>query len=435
MSVHSGPEIVNDNLVFKYDMANTEKSWKGKPTTNFSYTQNPRIDASYAPYSATSSGTWNAKHPEAIRVYNDLGSDISAYSNTGVTDWTNTYHAIWTLDTTLNRPVVTMRDFDGNWKAKSFGLGQTMTSMGLGYGSTYTISWLQWTDDIAKSTNAGLYGANTGGSNNFHDGLSNSFATSYNTLPNTWQRVYATFTVSSAWNLAAGLSCYMYGHYIKRGTVKVADVQVETGIPSGFSKQQTRSNTQAILDITGNNTVTAASLTYASNNTFSFDGSSNYIDSGPIALTGTATQSITWACWVRPTTGTGDIINMVYPTAGWNMCPIWASGQVFYAKVWSNPNLTSGTTFTLNQYYYLVLVRNNATNTNSFYINGQLVASNIGGYSSSGAANNHYFGRAGSQATNTFFNGQIPTAQIYTRALLADEIQQNFAAYRTRFGI
>jgi hypothetical protein len=117
------------------------------------------------------------------------------------------------------------------------------------------------------------------------------------------------------------------------------------------------------------------------------------------------------------------------------MCPIWASGQVFYAKVWSNPNLTSGATFTLNRYYYLVLVRNNATNTNSFYIDGQLVASNIGAYSSSGFANNHYFGRAGSQATNTFFNGQIPTAQIYTRALSADEIFQNFTAFRARFGL
>ena len=34
MSAHIGPEIVNDNLVFKYDMANTQKSWKGAPTAN-----------------------------------------------------------------------------------------------------------------------------------------------------------------------------------------------------------------------------------------------------------------------------------------------------------------------------------------------------------------------------------------------------------------
>ena len=187
MSCHAGPDIVENGLVFCYDMNNTQKSWRGKPTTNFAYFQNARTDSSYSSHSATSSGTWNAKHPDAIKVYNDSGSEISEYSNTGVADWTNTYHAIWTLDPILQRPVVTMRDFDGNWKAKSFGLGQTMTSMGLTTGNTYTISWLQWTDDIAKSINAGLYGPDTSGSYNFHDGLSNSFATSYNSLPFIWQ--------------------------------------------------------------------------------------------------------------------------------------------------------------------------------------------------------------------------------------------------------
>lgn len=34
MAAHSGTSIVNDGLVFSYDMSNTKKSWKGKPTTN-----------------------------------------------------------------------------------------------------------------------------------------------------------------------------------------------------------------------------------------------------------------------------------------------------------------------------------------------------------------------------------------------------------------
>lgn len=35
MSTHSGPNNSEDGLVFYYDMANTQKSWRGKPTTNF----------------------------------------------------------------------------------------------------------------------------------------------------------------------------------------------------------------------------------------------------------------------------------------------------------------------------------------------------------------------------------------------------------------
>src|SRR6056300_1954798 len=36
MSAYSGPEISNDGLVFHFDMGNTDKSWKGAPTTNLS---------------------------------------------------------------------------------------------------------------------------------------------------------------------------------------------------------------------------------------------------------------------------------------------------------------------------------------------------------------------------------------------------------------
>src|SRR6056300_550159 len=34
MSAYSGPEISNDGLVFHFDIENTDKSFKGKPTTN-----------------------------------------------------------------------------------------------------------------------------------------------------------------------------------------------------------------------------------------------------------------------------------------------------------------------------------------------------------------------------------------------------------------
>ena len=37
MSVYSGPEIVNDGLVFYYDMDNLTSSWKGAPATNIIY--------------------------------------------------------------------------------------------------------------------------------------------------------------------------------------------------------------------------------------------------------------------------------------------------------------------------------------------------------------------------------------------------------------
>ena len=77
MSVKVGPQATLTGLIFHYDSANTLKSWKGKPTTNYVYTQNPRVDTSYSSYVATATGTWTAKHPDAIRVYNDDGTEIT----------------------------------------------------------------------------------------------------------------------------------------------------------------------------------------------------------------------------------------------------------------------------------------------------------------------------------------------------------------------
>jgi len=34
MALNHSPKIVTDGLVFAYDMANTQKSWKGAPSTN-----------------------------------------------------------------------------------------------------------------------------------------------------------------------------------------------------------------------------------------------------------------------------------------------------------------------------------------------------------------------------------------------------------------
>jgi hypothetical protein len=245
---------------------------------------------------------------------------------------------------------------------------------------------------------------------------------------------YTALTDNKFWKLTFDTTGVAVGQVLKTYWCCPMIEQHDTVYPSTFVNG-TRANTQAVLDLTSNHVPVATSLTYNTNGTFNFNGSNNYIDSTPIDLTGTSTQSLTWECWVQSLSATGDIINMQRPSTGWNMCPIFASGQRFHAKVWSNANLLALNTFSIGQYYHLVLTRNNETNTNSFYVNGVLQASQTGAYSASGAANNMYFGRAGAQATNTHFNGNIPVGKIYTRSLTETEVAQNFNALRGRFGL
>ena len=441
MTVTAGSSIATSGLVFEYDMSNTRSSWMGKPTTNYAYDQNPRIDSSYANYSATATGTWNTKHIDALRVYNDNGSEITGYVNTGVGDWTNTYHAIWTYDTELERPVVTMRDIDGQWKAKNWGLGQTYSSMGLGAGSTYTISWLSWTTDLTKAANAGIYSPNSGGSYNFWDGQSNSFSTALNTKTYTWQRVYATFTVSAGLNYAGGLNVYMYGHYGNRGTVKIADVQIETGTASGFSKIYSRTSTQSILDLTNSNIVTNTSLTYASDNTFTFNGSNNYATIS--TFTNKPTSAITCESWIKPTkgsVGTGTIRGASLSCTNSMYLGIIDSidGGSTFALHWANQtsinriNSWQGN-IPNNAWSHIVGTYDGATMR--AYLNGVEVysAAQTGTIPDGTYVIGTYGGGLADGVHN--FNGSLPVGRIYNRGLTAAEVKQNFYALRGRYGI
>lgn len=447
MSMKNSPSSVTNGLVFHYDM-NNPKSWKGKPTTNYAYDQNPRIDTTYASRIYTSANTYPVHHPDGITVYNPNGSNISDYVNTGVTDWTNTYHAIWTYDRALRKPVITMRDVDAAWKAKSFGLsiGGTPTAMGLGYGDLYTISWLQWTDNISKSVNAGMYGANTSGVNNFHDGLSQSAYDStyaFNTKPYTWQRVWATFQVNATRNLSSWWGCYMYGYFNTRNTVKIADVQIETGYVSPLVENgaSTRTNTQALLDLTGRNTITVAGLTYAADGLFSFNGSSDYVTT-PLSL-GSTDPIVTINMWIKRT---ADFNGAGYWGLGGGSSNNGINGYTSVTNkigwdLWGQTTFHTGQDYPLNQWVNVCWVKTAATFTTStlkVYINGveyPLTTTIRNNSSSVNLATGFTVGRLSNSVSAYYAPGQVGTSAVYNRALSAEEIQQNFNALRGRYGI
>ena len=442
MAFHQSPKIVTDGLKFYHDMYNT-KSWAGAPTTNYFWSQNARTtDLTYTPYVAVTTGTWQAKHPDAIQVYNTAGSDITGYINTGVTDWTNTYHAVWIFDHELGKPVVAMRDIgNGAWMAKNWGTGYSYSAMGLGAGSTYTISWLQWTDNLSKSANAGIYNPNLSGSWNFHDGQSNSYGTSYNTKLKTWQRVYATFTVSSGLNLTASNSCYMYGHYGPRGTLKVADVQLEAGsIPTGFSSTLTRSSTQCITDMAGTITgMSPVNMSYNSSNEYVFNGTSSYIDMGGDRV---FKQHGGWTVetWAKfDSLNSASLYNFIgastithnswYWTVFNNKLAIWnrSPGAWYYGS----------TTLSPGQWYHCVLTCSGDGTNYKMYLNGVEETGTAASYSFNPAYSGlivGYIGR-GDVSNARYTNGRFASTKIYEKPLSSTEVLQNFRAHKSRFGL
>ena len=430
-----GPNTFGEeNLVFGYDLGDVSNSYKGEPTVNYIHNQNAVAQNSYTSWSATSAGTWNAKHPAAIRAYNASGGEITGYYNIGVTDAANTYHAHWQYDPILKKPVVVMNDIDGQWKAKSFGTGMgSWNSYGKGYGDTYTISWLQWVDNLSKNAKAGLYCKTTTGSNGFHDGQANS-PSAYNTKLNTWQRVYQTYTTSTVRDLdSTYLSIYMYGHYDVRATVKIADVQFTWGShPAQFSAEYERSATQGLLDLTGDSTIDLTNVSFDSNAQMTFDGTDDTVALGDSSQFN-ITDSMSVSAWIKPDNISGWKGIFGGAISGFVHFQLYNGGINIYvygpAAAYGNPDSVSiGTNVWTNVGFTF------GGNTLKVYLNGEQLPTTVTGNGANISSNSDVrFGWA--YATSRLFQGRINALTVHNRALTASEIKANFNAIKGRFNI
>lgn len=393
MSAYMGPAIPTSSLIFHYDMLNTNKSWKGQPTTNYFTTLSGATNGDVT-FPVTGTGTFQRVTTGTYGDYTVDGTNDVVYRyNLGLTGCH--FHG-FDIPITVGQAATFSCDFYISPDVTSYPTVNQLLTPENAFGGSTSDPTPTIRGTWKSTSTTGTAGTTTLRALIYPGGCSNSY-------------------------LAAS------GYVLFRNP-QVTFTSYRVPFVSG-----TRSNTQALLDTTGRNTITVNSLSYSSNNTFSLNGS-GYIETSAIAGTGNSAGNLTWACWVSAAATSGDILNMV--GSGWNMCPFYATGQTFYARVWGSNAMSAGSTYTLNQYYHLALVRNNSTSTNTFYVNGVAVATQTGAsYAASGIDNQHFWGRAGAQATNTNFNGSIPSAQVYNTALSASEVGQLFAAQRSKYGV
>ena len=398
MSCVSGPSEVTANLVFYYDMGNTQKSWKGMPTIN-----------TYAGLTAFNglTGTYQGVNSSGWSVY-----ALSGTWNSG----TYPYSMAITSNANFLGAIPYSAQMD------------IYTSCPQKFGAWGAINYV---NDVNMVNN----GTQTIINNNYYQ---------------TWKR--EGFIYSSGFAGAGGTSQfgYLVTMPISNGTtfnpstdfVYVRNVQIEqnpfcTPITNG-----TRTSTQSIIDLTNKNTANAVSLTYNNDGTFSFNGANNVITVNGMPyqfLTTGVTISlvlkynqtrindnvISWGnsafngglsySWeVRFNAGTVEFSPGVY-TSG------TAPARMAYAP---SPVL-NGRTVIMDVVY-------NANNVSYIYENGVQVATYD--YTGVGLYTNTQNIRIG-QGTDTYFPGNIYAVKLYNRALSPNEVQQNFNALRGRFGL
>lgn len=381
MAVHAGPDIVNGGLVFAFDTANTQKSWRGAPVTNLAKNASNQVD--WLVYNLTQ--TVSRSTVVANEVYR-----ITSTTGTGLT-----FRIGFTNATLVNGATYTV-----SYRYKIISGGPVFQAR-------------DWCDTAITTTTTAL-----------PDGVFYETATGARATYDSTYR-FLDFEISN------------------NTVVEIWDLQLEErAFATPYSSAQIRSNTQALLDITGRSTITANSLSYTSNGIFTLNGTTNFISTSRIAGTGSSTSSVSWCIWTKPNGTAGNIMAMSQadPQSSWNMPPIAATGSQFRGKIWNNSYLFSPT-YTIGSWYYVCLVFNyDATVSNAYqrlYLNGQQVAEQTSiTYSSSGVDNHLFFGQTNPGADNTgHYSGEIAGCQVYNRALTPLEIQQNFNAMRGRFNL
>lgn len=402
MALSQNPQIVTNGLIFYYDMYNTKKSFKGKPVTNQFAIPTPDSNGDVV-FAVNGTGIFRRIFSGTYGGYDIKPSDIVYRYNLSSTGGCH-YH--------------------GN--AASIGAGQYAT-----FTFDYYVS-----QDAANypSTNFLANFENYGG-----NALSAGLAT-----PNSYKGVWQTVTLTAGPTSGTGTQAmFLYpgscgGDLATSGFVLFKNPQCifsSTSNDTAPFVAGTRSNTQAILDLTNNNTITATSLTYASDGTFSFNGSSDYL-SIPNTTLGNGNVEWTISCWMKTTTttndlGGGSIISNISGGPVYSMMGV-NNGKIVY---WTYQNsawaqkLGVGKTVNDGNWHMLTWV-NYSNYTMDMYVDGVL-DSNV---ANSTSGNNNPVDVIG-RSWAGYFPGSIASLMRYTRALTRSEVLQNFNAQRGLYGL
>jgi hypothetical protein len=396
MAIFSGPEIPNNGLVFHYDMSNAVKSWKGAPVVNL------------APYTDYSNRNYNTVYD--IGGWGGDDADVYYYSSGGYNDLPY-------------KKMIKLAGGTGGSYINEHGYF-TLTE-----GVTYNISCYMRAN-AATTVSGHTLALNRDSDNAYRVPADISLTTDW--VKQTW-----TYTCA----VGEGGTTYHFRQIVYNDTQLPLEVywcglQIAVGTVTYPYINGTRSNTQAILDLTNNNVVTASSLTYASDGTFSFNGSSNLAVMPNNTALDTNNPSI--EVWVKPTTLNHNgfwfekgTVNSQYSLfqEGTNIC-FRSNPSVSFTSLYGSSSVLSTTNWN-----HVVGVK--TATEKIIYVNGvrtySLADTDGVATTTGGMSIGVYGGFNGSRGY--WYSGSLGTVKVYNRSLSAVEVRQNFEAARGRYGI
>lgn len=392
MAVGQGySSIATNGLIFAYDIADTRNSYLGRPTTNI-LANTPIYIYNNVPGSVSATLTATSETYRGATVYKETltaldgsgASWLSGCNNPGIGVYTgggggnaNQYsgHTIYFKPTTpmCSCPCYTNYSNIGGWQSSC-----NIEDMGDGWYRAYVL----WYNTVTQGD--GKYWA------------INPLSTS----------VGQTVTVYWAGPFREDLNSTTISQFVNG----------------------TRSNTGALLDLSGKYTLTPNNNPYTSpaiNPQLNFDGTDDSIDINSNNIIA-GTQDFTIESTYNHLGSAGGLIFGNYGP-GYTSGNVWFSGQ--YGIYINGSCYAPG--YPISGKNHMVATRQSGVVR--LYLNGNLV--NTATLNSSIPANINY--RIGTDVNGTAepFTGQIYNVKVYNRALSAGEVLQNYNHYKTRYNL
>jgi hypothetical protein len=401
MSVATGPKIVTSGLLLDYDM-NNSRSWKGMPVTNQFAVPVPYNSNGDVTFATNGTGTFRRIYEGTFGGYSITNNDVVYRYDLGAGGCH--YH--------------------GN-----------AVSIPIGVYPTFTFDFYISPESANYPTDGLL--ANF---ENYGGGAQGGGAS----VPNSTKGIWQTITFSGGLTTSTGTQAmFLYpggcgGLYLaSSGYILYKNPQVifsaTNAMVSPFAGPfGTRSNTAALIDVAQNYGITLDSLTYSTTNTFSFNGSTDFMTLGAVASSGNAARSI--FAWVKAssaggrciiatgTPATSQAFNLV--TFGSNKIGVMGYNNDFYP--------TSGANIFDNVWHYVGAVANGSSGITT-YVDG--VQDNTGTITYATAGQTNYVGKSNHVGAESYWNGSIAGVQMYSIGLSATEVAQNFAAQRSLYNV
>ena len=378
MSSHCNPNIVEDGLVFLYDVDDIQ-SYKGEPTIN---------------YGPASFGDWGTE---------------------------STAERIATGNTFNGQPTYNCRTVVG----QSYrGIEKTISGLRTAAGSSGTVTM----SCMVRNNNSTSY--------NMFAFIGHDFTSTRNIAANSdWQKVQWTVNQSSMNN-----DYVEFRPYTNNASIYLEMTMPMVEVNKGHATQfvdGTRSATQGLIDRTGNSTIDLSNVSFDSNAQMTFDGTDDYISAASFDM-GTPTE-ITVECVIRfnGSLDSADRKVMHYNKSGGTNAVFQlrkgdSNSRLYYQAHNGSQWYTMTDTDAIESDTWAHFIITHSGTSAIMYKNGVQSATATMGNLEWTNANDLLIGY---RTNSEYWKGDIAIMKIYNKALTSTEILQNYNAIKSRFSL